>query len=101
VPNGAFHARATRWLSRLGALGGRLAAYPVLHAVALTPGGLRALAERAGFEEVEVRNSVPAARGGILSRLRPGVAAGAGAAAVVSRHRWLLGPSLELYGVRR
>jgi glycosyltransferase involved in cell wall biosynthesis/SAM-dependent methyltransferase len=100
VPNGAFHARATRWLSRLGPLGRRLAACPVLHVVALTPPGLRELAVRAGFEVVDVRNSAPAA-GSIPGPLRGAAAAGAGVAAALSRGRRLLAPSVELYGVRR
>lgn len=100
VPNGAVHARATRALARLGPLARALGldAWPVLHVVALTPRGLRVLAERAGFAVTALRPSAPApAAPGVPRWLRRSAALAAGA----SRGRWLLAPSVELYGVRR
>jgi glycosyltransferase involved in cell wall biosynthesis/SAM-dependent methyltransferase len=100
VPNGALHARATRVLARLGPLARALGldACPVLHVVALTPRGLRRLAERAGFAVTALRPSAPAAEAAGAPRWLRRVAA---AAAAASRGRWLLAPSVECYGVRR
>lgn len=99
VPNGAVHARATRLLARLGPLARAfgLDACPVLHVAALTPRGLRALAERTGLVVTALRPSAPAAPApGVPRWLRRSAALAAGA----SRGRWLLAPSVELYGVR-
>jgi glycosyltransferase involved in cell wall biosynthesis/SAM-dependent methyltransferase len=108
VTNAGFHrplARAldaARWLGRVAPL------QPVFHVFAFDAHGLRTLAERAGFEVVEIRNSRPAAEldeaggGGrrATTLLRVLAAAVASAIATVSARRWLIGPSIELYARR-
>jgi len=108
VTNAGFHrplARvlaAARWLGRLVPL------QPVLHVFAFDAAGLRRLAERAGFEVLEVRNSPPAAEPGEASGdvarwtalLRALTAAAVAALATASARRWLAGPSIELYARR-
>lgn len=95
VPNGAVHAPASRWLGRLGPLARGLAAWPVLHVVGFSPRGLRALAERTGFEVTGLGASPPAARAA-----PPWLRRAAGLAAAAARlgwGRWLAAASVELY----
>jgi N-acetylglutamate synthase/N-acetylornithine aminotransferase len=82
----------------------------VVHHYAFTPSGLRRLVERAGFEVLEIANSVPASREPVAKTAtadtlphwgRATIAAGAAAVAELSRDRWLLGPSVELYARKR
>jgi len=108
VPNARFHQPWARFLIGLGPLARSRGwdTYPVMHHFAFTPAGLRQLAERAGFEVLEVSNSAVASREpvsrrpaiGMLPRWgRAMIAAGAAALAELSRDRWLVGPSVELY----
>ncbi len=98
VPNPSFHRPWVRVLSALGPFvrWREWDAYPILHHFAITEPGLRRLAERAGFTVLETRNS--ALVRGATRRWRRAFAAGATAVARLSRQRWLLGPSIELYG---
>jgi SAM-dependent methyltransferase len=98
VPNARFHRPWVRTLSLLGpfARWREWDAYPVIHHVALTPRGLRALVERARFTVVELKNSALAV-GGARSWWRALVAATTTGVASLSRGRWLAGPSIELY----
>jgi hypothetical protein len=99
VPNGAFHARCTRVLGRLGpwVRWRSLDTYPILHLFAFGPAALRRLAEDSGFEAVSVLNSRLAG----APRLRSVAAAAAGAVHALSGRRWVVGPSIELYARRR
>ena len=112
VPNARFHAAWARLLIGLGPLARSRGwdRYPVLHHFAFTPVGLRQLVERAGFEVLEVSNSAVASRRPVAKRLatdtlphwgRATIAAGAAALAELSRDRWLVGPSVELYARKR
>ncbi|HEV8472135.1 MAG TPA: glycosyltransferase [Methylomirabilota bacterium] len=105
VPNGPVHATAARALAALGPLA-RLRgwdAFPVLHVFSFGRRSLERLLARAGFDVLRVVNSdlawAPSGAAGRL--LEVAVRATAGAAAVVSRGRWLVGPSLEVYAYRR
>ncbi len=80
--------------------------YPAVHHFAFTPSGLRQLVERAGFQVLEISNSAPASREPVAKTAavdtlphwgRATIAAGAAAVAELSRDRWLVGPSVELY----
>jgi len=71
-------------------------AYPIVHQFALTALGLRRLVERAGFTTLELRNSALAATDA-RGWQRALVAVAAASVARVSRARWLVGPSIELY----
>jgi hypothetical protein len=62
--------------------------------------------ERAGFQVLEISNSAPASREPVAKTAaadtlpqwgRATIAAGAAAVAELSRDRWLVGPSVELY----
>jgi len=108
VPNARFHRPWARLLTALGPLVRSRGwdTYPVVHHFAFTPSGLRRLVERAGFEVLEIANSVPASREPVAKTAtadtlphwgRATIAAGAAAVAELSRDRWLLGPSVELY----
>lgn len=105
VPNGPVHAAAVRALARLGPLARLrgLDAFPIMHVFAFGRRSLVRLLSGAGFEVVRVANSdvagAPAGRAG--RALAWGVGAVSGAAAALSRGRWLLGPSLEVYARRR
>jgi hypothetical protein len=74
-------------------------AYPILHFFALAAPGLRRLVERAGLRVLEARNSSHAALGD--GAMPPPSASLLGAAtafvAAVSRRRWLMAPSIEIY----
>jgi glycosyltransferase involved in cell wall biosynthesis/SAM-dependent methyltransferase len=108
VPNARFHGPWARVLIGLGPLARSRGwdTYPVVHHFAFTPAGLRQLVERAGFEVLEVSNSAVASREPVAKRPatdtlphwgRATIAAGAAALAELSRDRWLVGPSVELY----
>lgn len=111
VPNATFHRPWIRVLSRLGPLvrWSGWDGFPVLHLYAFTAGSLRRAVERAGFSVVEVRNSalaaeIPASREGLGTALLACagglVGAVASGVALLTRGRWLLGPSIELYAMR-
>ena len=68
----------------------------MIHHVALTAPGLRALVERARFTVLELKNSA-LAMGGARSWSRALVGVTTAAVASASRGRWLAGPSIELY----
>jgi glycosyltransferase involved in cell wall biosynthesis/SAM-dependent methyltransferase len=108
VPNARFHRPWVRLLIALGPLVRSRGwdTYPIVHHFAFTPSGLRRLAERAGFRVLEVSNSVVASREAVARRAavatlprwgRATIAAGTAALAELSRDRWLVGPSVELY----
>lgn len=108
VPNARFHRSWARLLIALGPLVRSRGwdTYPVVHHFAFTPSGLRRLVERAGFRVLEVSNSAPASREPVAKHAavetlprwgRATIAAGAAALAELSRDRWLVGPSMELY----
>jgi glycosyltransferase involved in cell wall biosynthesis/SAM-dependent methyltransferase len=108
VPNARFHRPWVRFLTALGPLARsrRWDAYPIVHHFAFTPEGLCRLAERAGFAVVAIGNSAvaagePATESAAPARLprwgRVAIAMSARALAAVSRDRWLVGPSVELY----
>jgi SAM-dependent methyltransferase len=105
VPNGPVHATAARTLARLGPLARLrgLDAFPILHVFAFGRRALVRLLGGTGFEVVRVMNSglagAPAGRAGRV--LGGAVEALAAVAARVSRGRWLLGPSLEVYARRK
>src|SRR5262249_15758198 len=112
VPNARFHGTWARLLIGLGPLARSRGwdTYPVVHHFAFTPAGLRQLVERAGFEVLEVSNSTVASREPVARRPatnalphwgRAAIAAGAAALAELSRDRWLVGPSVELYARNR
>jgi glycosyltransferase involved in cell wall biosynthesis/SAM-dependent methyltransferase len=111
VPNARFHGAWARLLGGLGPLARSRGwdTYPVVHHFAFTPAGLRQLVERAGFSVLEVSNSAAIARGPVARRSvtdtlplwgRATIAAGAAALAELSRDRWLVGPSVELYACK-
>jgi hypothetical protein len=108
VTNARFHRPLARLVGAAGALRRVLPLGPVLHVFAFSEGGLRLLAERAGFDVVDVRNSPAAAEPAaatdrerrVADVLRALVPAGAAAVAAVSRRRRLIGPSIELYARR-
>jgi len=108
VTNAGFHRPLARALGAARWLGRAVPLQPVLHVFAFDAGGLRTLAERGGFEVVAIRNSPPAAEPGegngsgrrAAALLRVLTAAAAEGLAAASAHRWLLGPSLELYARR-
>ena len=108
VPNARFHRPWARLLIALGPLVRSRGwdTYPVVHHFAFTPSGLRRLVERAGFRVLEVSNSAVASREPVAKRAavaalprwgRATIAAGAAVLAELSRDRWLVGPSMELY----
>ncbi|MGH7346081.1 MAG: glycosyltransferase [Candidatus Rokuibacteriota bacterium] len=108
VPNARFHRQWARFLVALGPLVRSRGwdTYPVIHHFAFTPSGLRQLVERAGFRVLAVSNSAATSREPVAKRLtadtlprwgRATIAAGAAALAELSRDRWLVGPSVELY----
>jgi SAM-dependent methyltransferase len=108
VPNARFHRPWARLLVALGPFvrARRWDTYPVVHHFAFTPAGLRELAARAGFQVLAVSNSAVASPEPALDRsvaetiprvARAAIAAGAAALAELSRDRWLVGPSVELY----
>jgi glycosyltransferase involved in cell wall biosynthesis/SAM-dependent methyltransferase len=107
VTNAGFHRPLARALAAAGRLGRMVPLSPVFHVFAFDAAGLRALAERAGFEILEVRNSRPAGEPGEgtgggrrTAVLRALTAAAVGALATASARRWLAGPSIELYARR-
>ena len=112
IPNAAFHRPWVRLLTSLGPVVRwyGVDGYPILHLYAFTPGGLRRLVERARFRVLEVRNSPLVAEepswaqvgfwGVALGWFRGLIAAAAVGMALLSRGRWLLGPSIELYAKR-
>jgi glycosyltransferase involved in cell wall biosynthesis/SAM-dependent methyltransferase len=108
VPNARFHRPWARLLIGLGPFARSRGwdTYPVVHHFAFTPAGLRQLVERAGFSVLEVSNSAVASREPVAKQPaadtlprwgRATIAAGAAALAELSRDRWLVGPSVELY----
>lgn len=108
IPNATFHRPWIRLLTSLGPAPRWYGwdGFPILHVFAFTRDGLRRLANRAGFQVLEIRNSSLATEGppgspaGMLAvlRLLPGlIAAGAASLELLSRGRWLVGPSIELY----
>lgn len=108
VTNARFHRLLARFAGAAGPLGRCLPLDPVFHVFAFGERGLRLLAERAGFDVVEVRDSLPGAESvGATGQerrlpdvLRALVSAAAAAVAAVSRRRRLIGSSLELYARR-
>lgn len=112
IPNAAFHRPWVRLLASLGPLARwhGWERYPTLHLFAFTRNNLFLLAQRAGFEVLDVRNS-PLVAGGLtlvktagrsagMRLLNVCVAAFASSVELLSRGRWLLGPSIELYAER-
>ncbi|HWT77919.1 MAG TPA: methyltransferase domain-containing protein, partial [Candidatus Methylomirabilis sp.] len=112
IPNAAFHRPCVRLLASLGPLA-RLRGwdgYPILHLFAFTPLGLQSMVNRAGFRVLEIRNSFPAAEGRCAAQkqrravglqwARRGIVAAAASVKFLSREKWLVGPSIELYGQR-
>jgi glycosyltransferase involved in cell wall biosynthesis/SAM-dependent methyltransferase len=108
VPNARFHRPWARLLIALGPLVRSRGwdTYPAVHHFAFTPAGLRRLVERAGFRVLETSNSAVASREPVARRAavetlprwgRATIAAGAAALAELSRDRWLVAPSVELY----
>ena len=108
VPNARFHGLWARLLVALGPLVRSRGwdTYPVVHHFAFTPSGLRQLVERAGFQVLAVSNSAATSREPVGKRAavetlprwgRATIAAGAATLAELSRDRWLVGPSVELY----
>ena len=108
IPNARFHRPWARFLVALGPLVRSRGwdTYPAVHHFAFTPAGLRQLVERAGFQVLEVSNSAATAREPVAKQPavdtlprwgRATIAAGAAALAELSRDRWLIGPSVELY----
>jgi glycosyltransferase involved in cell wall biosynthesis/SAM-dependent methyltransferase len=109
IPNAIFHRPWARLLTSLGLLirWHGWDGCPVFHLFAFTPGGLRSLVTRAGFHVLEVRNSTLVAEGLFSAQNGPRatgprwlhgcVAAAAFVVNFLSRGRWLLGPSIELY----
>jgi glycosyltransferase involved in cell wall biosynthesis/SAM-dependent methyltransferase len=112
IPNAAFHRPWIRLLSSLGPLirWRGWDRYPILHLFALTAGGLRSLVDRAGFHVLTIRNSslaveeFPSNQKGMQARglrlLHGIIAASAASVEFLSRGRWLIGPSIELYAER-
>ncbi len=112
IPNAAFHRPWVRLLTSLGPVVRwyGVDGYPILHLYAFTPGGLRRLVERARFCVLEVRNSPLVAEGPSWAQLglwvmalacfRGLITATAVGVAALSRGRWLLSPSIELYAKR-
>jgi glycosyltransferase involved in cell wall biosynthesis/SAM-dependent methyltransferase len=112
IPNAAFHRPCVRLFASLGPLARlrRWDGYPILHLYAFPPDGLRSLIHRTGFGLLEIRNSSLTAeeflsrgkglRGVLLRLLRRVIAGGAAGVALLSRGRWLVGPSIELYAER-
>ncbi len=112
IPNAAFHRPCVRLLASLGPLARWHGwdGYPILHLFAFTPGGLRSVVNRAGFHVLEIRNSSLAAEGphstqkgrraAGLRWLHGFIVAGAVGVKFLSRGRWLVGPSIELYAER-
>jgi glycosyltransferase involved in cell wall biosynthesis/SAM-dependent methyltransferase len=98
VPNGAFHAWATRALGRLGPWARWRGAdtYPILHLFAFDSAALRQLVERGGFQVLSILNSDL----GGPAQARALARAAAGALGALSGGRWLIGPSIELYARR-
>jgi SAM-dependent methyltransferase len=113
LPNGGVHAPVARLLGRLGPAVRWLGwdAYPILHVFAFGPGALGRLIQRADFEVIAMVNSSLASlapehagsRPAALARaaLRALTRGGAAALSAVSRGRWLVGPSIEVYARRR
>jgi hypothetical protein len=100
VPNGAFHAWASRALGRLGpwVRWRGLDVYPILHVFAFGPEALRRLVERGGGCEVlSFRNSELGGR----PLARRVATAAAGTVRAPSGGRWLIAPSIKLYARRR
>ena len=99
VPNGTFHASATRALGRLGpwVRWHGLDTYPVLHLFAYGPSALCRLVEDGDFEVVSVQNSDLG--GPPLARVL--ATAVASTVRALSGRRWLIAPSIELYARRR
>ena len=108
VTNAGFHRPLARILAAAPWLRRVVPLQPVLHVFAFDAAGLRRLAERAGFEVLEVRNSPPAAELAeasgdgrrVTALMRALAATTAGAIATASARRWLIGPSIELYARR-
>lgn len=99
VPNGAFHRRWARALGHLGPLVRWRSwdTYPILHLFSFGPRALRRVVEANGFEVVSVDNS----QLGGPRTLRGLATAAAGVVYRLSRRRWLIAPSVELYARRR
>jgi SAM-dependent methyltransferase len=99
VPNGAFH---RRWACVLGHLGPLVRwrswdTYPIMHLFSFGPGALRHVVEAGGFEVLSVANSE-------LGGPWPVRALASETADLVhrlSRRRWAIAPSIELYARRR
>lgn len=112
IPNAAFHRPWVRLLTALGPLVRWYGwdGYPILHLFTFTAGALRYVVERAGFRILEIRNSTPAVEGSRRSHTGRGnvvwrwvhqvIIAGAASVEALSRGRWLVGPSLELYACK-
>jgi len=100
IPNGPIHAACARLLARLGpsARWRGWDGYPILHLFAFGAPALARLVERAGFARVETLNSPRTGGGGVAWRLAGRAIGGLAAlAAAVSRGRWLLAPSVEVW----
>jgi glycosyltransferase involved in cell wall biosynthesis/SAM-dependent methyltransferase len=91
--NGPFHRRAARALGQRSLLGQA----PVVHLFAFTRRGLVTAVQRAGLSVVSVGPAALAGDRDDRVWLRRSVGACVQAAAIVSRGRWLIGPSLVLY----
>jgi glycosyltransferase involved in cell wall biosynthesis/SAM-dependent methyltransferase len=99
VPNGAFHRRWARALGHLGPLVRWRSwdTFPIMHLFSFGPGALRHVIEAGGFEVLSVVNSE---LGGTRS-VRALASATAGLVHRLSRRRWAIAPSIELYARRR
>jgi demethylmenaquinone methyltransferase/2-methoxy-6-polyprenyl-1,4-benzoquinol methylase len=108
VPNAWFH---RPWVRLLVALGPFVRsrgwdAYPAVHHFAFTPAGLTRIVERAGFRVLALGNSVAASREPV-ARSRPtamlprwgrgALVTAAAVLATLSRDRYLVGPSVDLF----
>ena len=109
IPNAGFHRLCIRVLTALGPAVRWYGwdGYPILHLFGFTARGLRSLILRAGFDVIEVRNSSVAAqefrspergfRGAGLYLLHRCFGCVGKCIQFLSRRRWLMGPSIELY----
>ncbi|MBI3637243.1 MAG: class I SAM-dependent methyltransferase [Candidatus Rokubacteria bacterium] len=98
IPNGLFHQRLARLIAKSSLLARRIQPPPVLQVFSLTPRSVSILCERAGLRVVECRNSALVADAhGIVRCLARALAAAVRVIEMVSAHRVLLAPSVELY----
>lgn len=106
IPNGALHAASAQVLGRLGPVARRQGwdHCPILHLFAFAPAALRRLTRLAALEPIAMTSSPPASEhlagfgDGVMTAVLRRIAFGTAVALErLSRGRWLVGPSLELY----